>query len=188
MTHIYRFGAAVRAGDRDLGTLTQIIVNGGIANQLVVNPGLLGIERVMPVSVVATTTADEITLAIDPAEWSSYPALHMHTPLDAPQANGPDLAVMTPSPQIVTAGTDVSHPTNVTGARETEDTVAIDSIKLTDRTEVVVGGDAQRLTGLVVDTGRPQQILIGETAIGCESVTRWDEQRITLDTEGGRPA
>lgn len=182
MTHIYRFGAAVRAGDTDLGTLKRIVVNGGIANQLAVDPGLFGTERVIPVSIVEATTPDMITLAIEPSEWASFPALNIHQSVDNPNRDTPDLAVMTPSPQIVTAGTDVSHPTNVTGARETEDTLAIDSVTLTDRTEVVLGENTARLAGLIVDTGRPQQILYGDdSAASVEALARWDEQRIELE-------
>ncbi len=189
MTHIYRFGAAVRAGDTNLGTLTRIIINNGIANQLVVDPGLLGIERVVPVSVVQETAPDHITLAIDPAEWKSYPALHIHTPLDTPQTATPDPVVMTPSPQITAAGTDVSHPTSVTGARETEATVAIDSVTLTDRTEVLIDGNAQRLAGLIVDTGRPQQLVLDDDrTIGCDRIDGWDAQRIAVSAGDQSPA
>lgn len=189
MTHIYRFGAAVRAGDTNLGTLSRIIINRGIANQLVVDPGLLRIERVVPVSIVQETAPDCITLAIDPAEWASYPALHVHTPLDNPQTATPDLTVMTPSPQIATAGADVSHPTNMTGARETEETVAIDSVTLTDRTEVMIDGHARRLAGLIVDTGRPQQLVLDDDkTIECARITGWDAQRMTIDAGEQQPA
>ena len=188
MNYTFVFGAAVRSGDTNLGRLERIIVNNGIANQITVNPGLLGTERVVPISDIQSATADEISLNISNDEWKAYAAYRLQQSLGNPNEAEPNLAALAPSPQLTQQTADTSRPPNTFGAVEQNTSVDLMSVVLTSSTTVsgdeLAGGSA-RLKGLVVETGRPQQLLLDdERSVSYDAVSRLDEQQIQL---GGAP-
>lgn len=187
MNYTFVFGAQVRNGDTNLGRLERIIVNNGIANQITVNPGLLQTERVVPISDIQSATADEINLNISDDDWKAYTAYRLQQSLGNPNEAQPNLAVLAPTPQFTQQAPDTSHPTSTTGARANETSVDLMSVVLTASTTVSDadrGGQA-RLKGLVVDTGRPQLLLLDdESNVSYDAVSRLDEQQILL---GGTP-
>lgn len=188
MHHIYRFGAAVLAGDEHLGTLSQIILNNGIANQLVVKPGLLGDERVLPISVVEQAEAATIRLSIPPEEWRSFPVASFQQALEPPEQAAPDVSALTPAPGVTAVAIDPGHATERTGARETESTLATAAITLSKATEVVPASDDVRyhLAGLVVETGRPQELLLDDgSRVPVAAIRRWEERRIVFERRVG---
>lgn len=187
MNYTFVFGAQVRSGDTNLGRLERIIVNNGIANQITVNPGLLQTERVVPISDIQSATTDEINLDISDEGWKAYTAYRLQQSLGNPNEAQPNLAVLAPTPQFAQQAPDTSHPTSTTGARANDTSVDLMSVVLTASTTV---GDADqggraRLKGLVVDTGRPQMLLLDdESSVPYDAVSRLDEQQILL---GGTP-
>ncbi|WP_029215552.1 hypothetical protein [Kallotenue papyrolyticum] len=188
MQHIYRFGAVVLAGDEQLGTLSQIILNQGIANQLVVKPGLLGDARVLPISVVEQAEAETIRLSIAPEEWRSFPVPSLQHALDTPEQAAPDVSALTPAPGVTAVAVDPGHATERTGARETESTLAAAAITLSKATKVVPTSEDVRyqLAGLVVETGRPQALLLDDgSRVPAAAIQRWEEQRIVVERRAG---
>lgn len=186
MIQTLRFGAPVYNGAHHVGKLERIIVNNGIANQITVDPGLLRTERVVPINVFQTTENDELRLDVSDDEWRAYSAYKMQHELSNPSEDQPNLAVLSPSPTIVSSGTDTDHPSRPTGAYEADTTVADTSVVLTASTQVVhEGGAAHRLQGLVIDTGRPRTLLLDDgSTVPFDAVTRLDENHIRV---GGHP-
>jgi hypothetical protein len=177
-------GAPVQTSDRQIGKLQRIIIDNGIANQVTVNPGLLGLERVVPISIFEEATADGIRMEVTDEEWKAYSAFKVHQDLSSPVDDQPNLSALTPSASAVAQGPDASHPTSMTGARGTNTTVSETSVVLSTHT-VVVNDDAPQaertLKGLVIDTGRPQQLVLDDdSTVAFTAVSRLDEQRIHI--------
>jgi hypothetical protein len=167
-------GAPVRSQGRDLGTLSRIIVNNGVANQLAVNPGLLGLERVVPISDVREATAEQIVLDITDDEWKAYSAFKVGQHMVSDSAAAPSLLPVAPRTMVTSEIFDV--PT----AEATPSDRSVDPIAVTLSHSTHVG-DRGRLAGLVTDTGIPQELVLegGET-IPFAQVGVLDEEHIRL--------
>jgi hypothetical protein len=191
MLYTLLFGARVRSADDNLGKLERIIVNNGIANQLSVDPGLLGYERVIPINIIDQTSDDEIQVTVGEGEWKSYPSFSVQRSVDTPSEEGPNLAALTPEIVAWAAPADTDHVTMETGARETDRTVDMTSVVLTSGTRVVLenqGGETHKLRGLIADTGRLQQLVLDNgTTISADAVTLLDEDRIHVGGQHQRP-
>lgn len=176
MIYTLVLGSPVQSGDGKLGTLTRIILNNGVANQLVVNPSGLfsGPERVVPINDVQETSPESITLDITDVEWKAYGTFNISQLLVSDQAAAPGLIQQGPA-------SDVNRETieRPTAEAVTDDaTTTANSVVLTIKTRV---GDHGHLAGLVADTGIPQQLLLdnGET-IAFDQVGVLDENHIVL--------
>ncbi|HEX6293292.1 MAG TPA: hypothetical protein VFZ66_29195 [Herpetosiphonaceae bacterium] len=184
MIYTLIFGTPVQSSDKQIGRLERIIVDNGIANQVTINPGLLGTERVVPITVLEETSADVIRMNASNDEWKAFAAYQMQQSLSNPVEDTPNLSALT-TDQVVAGGiTDSSHPTSDTGARRTQRTVGDTSVVLSSRTKIVddTGATKQRcLKGLVVDTGRPQQLVLDDdSAVPFEAITLLDENQIHI--------
>ncbi len=184
MIYTFIFGAPVHNRDQHIGKLVRVVVNNGIANQVTVDPGLLGLERVVPISDIQEATADHIQLDITDDDWKAYAAFKVQQSLGGAMHDEPDSAVVGPTPVLSSDIRDTSHPTDATGARETDLTVSANSVVLSTSTAVVnddATGVQHKLKGLVVDTGRPQQFLLEDgSTVSFEQVSLLDEQRIHI--------
>jgi hypothetical protein len=190
MEYTLIFGTPVYSSEKHIGKLARIIVDNGIANQITVDPGLLGIERVVPINALEEATADAIRMNVSDVEWKAFAAYQMQQSLTSTAGDTPNLSALT-TDQVASGGiTDSSHPTNDTGARRTVRTVGDTSIVLSSRTCVVnedANGEQFQLQGLTVDTGRPQQLLLDSgSSLPFETVTLLDEDRIHVG--GDQPA
>lgn len=190
MIYTLVFGASVRNDARDFGKLQRIIVNNGIANQLSVEPGLFSYERIVPINVIHETSEAVIRIGIDDNDWASYSAFKIDQSLTDATDDTPNLAVLTPTVAANSTAVDTGHPTEKTGARGTATTVDEMSVVLTARTVVLneAAGTEHKLRGLIVDTGRLQQLLVenGE-AIPFDAVSRLDEARIHVGDTHQQP-
>ncbi|MBA3944310.1 MAG: hypothetical protein H0X37_07060 [Herpetosiphonaceae bacterium] len=178
MKHTLVLGASVGCEDRQFGKLTRIVVDNGVANQLVVNPGLFGgPERVVPISDVTESTPEAIMLKCDESEWKAYNAFKMTTHSEEqptlvdglPIASAPDVNAGLADPTLI----DVTTTTS---------TVAETAVVLTSSTKV--GGDGT-FHGLITDTGLPQAVLVGDQTIPFAEVSELDSTNIRL---GGKAA
>lgn len=180
------FGAPVYANEKQLGKLERIIVNNGIANQITVDPGLFGYERVVPLNHFREAGEDAIHLNVGEDEWKAYPAYTMDQALANPNEGTPDLSVLTTDLSMINQASDTSHPLT-TGAQSERKTVDELSVVLTSGTSIVhddAGGQTDTLRGITIDTGRPQELLVsGGNALRYDTVTMLDENRIHI---GGR--
>jgi hypothetical protein len=175
------FGAPVMNNDSQLGKLKRIVVNNGIANQVTVDPGLLSYERVVPISDFVAGPDDTLRVNITDTDWKAYSAFTMDQPLDNPNQDGPDMSVLTTDVTMNQQAADTNHPLS-TGTLVERETVDQMSIVLTSATTVVNeagGGQTHKLHGLVIDTGRPQVLLLDDgTSLPFDAVTMLDEERI----------
>ncbi|MDP9312869.1 MAG: hypothetical protein M3R24_18610 [Chloroflexota bacterium] len=180
------FGAPVYANETQLGKLERIVVNNGIANQVTVDPGLFGYERVLPLNHLGEAGADAVQLNVGADEWKAYPAYSMDQSLTNPNDASPDLSVLTTDLTMNSQAADTGHPLT-TGARVERRTVDELSVVLSSSTTVVndsAPDEADRLRGLTIDTGRPQELLLAQGGtIPYAAVTMLDENRIHI---GGR--
>lgn len=174
MLYTLMIGAPVRSQGRDLGTLSRIIVNNGVANQFAVNPGLLGIERIVPISDVKDCTAEEIMLDASDDDWKAYNAFKTKQHVVTDNAAAPNLLPVAPRTTTTSEMFDV--PT--AEATDTDRSLTPMAVVLSHSTRV---GDNGRLAGLVVDTGIPQEIVLeGGQTIPFEQVGVLDEHHIQL--------
>lgn len=177
------FGAPVYANETQLGKLERIIVNNGIVNQITVNPGLFGHERVVPINHFGESGEDALHLNVGEDEWKTYPAYSMDQMLTNPNQASPDLSVLTTDLTMNSQATDTSHPftTDVRAERKTVDEL---SVVLSSATKVVNEGASDAtdsLRGITIDTGRPQELLLAQgNAVSFEAVTMLDENRIHI--------
>ena len=179
------FGTPVTADGKTLGNIERIIVEEGVAKQFTVNPGLFGTERVLPLSDVHTTGVNGIELRVSEDEWKAYPAFNIESLLlpayDMPVAD-PGLAQL--SPQQAEAGT--YRPDNdllsTSAAVPGEGvTVPLGSAVVSAKTNVVRNGTAHALHGLVLDTGRPVQVLLAdEQPLDVATVRSFSSEQISL--------
>lgn len=176
MIYTFVLGAPVRSGDRELGTLSRILVNNGICNQFAVNPGGLfhGPERVVPISDVVEATEQGVTLEITDTEWKAYSAFNIDQLVVSDTAVAPQLLQTGPTTDVTTEMT--SKPT--AEAEQQTQSVSPMAVVLTNKTRV---GDDRHVRGLVIDTGIPLRILVeeGET-VPIEAVAVLDENHIRL--------
>jgi hypothetical protein len=188
MIYTFILGTPVYTSEKHIGKLARIIVDNGIANQVTIDPGLLGIERVVPINVLGETSADAIRMQVTDDEWKAFAAYKMQQSLGHPVGDAPNLSALT-TDQVVAGGiTDSSHPSHDAGAGRMVRTVGDTSVVLSSHTCIISdedGNKQRRLKGLVVDTGRPQELLLDDgTVIPFEAITRLDEERIHI---GGTP-
>ncbi len=182
MIYTLIFGAPVRQGDHQLGTLNRIIVNNGVANQFTVHTGLLGgPDRVVPINDIVEAAEDGLILDISEDEWKAYPAFDIDKILAAQQTTTPGLLTSAPANNQTTADGSslLAAPAPPTGR-----TLRDVSVVLTCKTRV---GDQGALRGMVVDTGIPQQLLVeGGGSMPFEQVGTLDEDQIVLGPVAGR--
>ncbi len=175
------FGAPVHANESQLGKLSRIIVNNGIANQITVDPGFLGTERVVPINVFRQSDDEALTLELGADDWKAFPSYTMDQGLGNPNESTPDLSVLTPEFTRTQQVPDTSHPLSagLTTERRTVDEL---SVVLTSSTAVVddTAPDTQhKLRGMTIDTGRPQELLLEDgRMVAYSAVTMLDENRI----------
>jgi hypothetical protein len=166
MRYTLVFGTPVMADGKTLGNVERIIVEDGVAKQFTVNPGLFGTGRVLPLSDVQITGANGIELRVSDDVWKAYPAFNIESLLppayDTPIAD-PGLTQL--SPQQAEAGT--HRPDNdllTTSAAVPGEgvTVPVGSAVVSAKTSVLRNGTTHALHGLVLDTGRPVQVLVAD--------------------------
>ena len=175
MLYTLVFGAPVRTGDGDLGTLKRIILNNGVANQFTVNPSGLfsGPERVLPISDILEAASEGVTLDSD-IDWKAYSAFEIERFVAAERGAAPYLMQPAPGTETISETRDTTKADGPT----TERSVTPMAVVLTGKTQV---GDAGKLAGLVIDTGIPKQILVeGGAVVPFEQVGVLDEQHIAL--------
>jgi hypothetical protein len=99
MLYTFVLGTPVYAEDRHLGKLERIIVDNGIANQITVAPGLLGIERVVPINDIVETSTDSVQLRITDEDWRAYSAFQIQQAFGGSQevVPGPGFSARTSS-------------------------------------------------------------------------------------------
>ena len=176
MLYTLMLGAPVHSGDRALGAISRIIANNGVVNQFTVNPAGLfsGPDRVVPISDVVEATAERVTLNISDVEWKAYSAFNIEHLMVSDRAAAPELIMSAPRSDTTSEMFDVPTAEAPAGERTVSDTVVV----LTTKTRV---GDDQRLAGLVVDTGIPQQVIVeGGNTIPYAHVGSLGEDHIVL--------
>lgn len=174
------FGTPVQANNSQLGKLSRIIVNNGIANQITVDPGLLGSERVVPINAFQQSDDDTLNLDITDDDWKAYPAFTMDQSSDDPNASSADPALAPPdltfNRRPATGNSLTAEPVV---ERRTVDQL---SVVLTSSATVVddtAPDTTYKLRGITIDTGRPQELLIEDgRAVPFTAVTLLDEDRI----------
>lgn len=190
MRYTFVFGAPVHGSDKQLGKLTRIIVDNGIANQITVDPGLFGTERVVPISSLRESTADAIHTTLTDNDWK---ACASYTIDQLPEQQGldpADLSVLTPNSLAGTPIRGTSDPIDQIGAYETERTVSDMSMVLTAKTAVAdaANNTSAKLHGLIVDTGRPIGLILdNDQHISFDRVTLLDEHRIETNSTRQQP-
>lgn len=157
MIHTLVFGAAVHSMDTHRGTLKRMLITDGIANQFTVDPGLLGVERIVPISVVTEATPEGVQVNIsNDDDWKAFPAYQMEGVLGTSNHDDPSVQVLEAA-EIVGAGYDAA-----TGAQTTTDALPIGAIVLSSATRITGAHADATLHGLVIDTGRPHQLLLND--------------------------
>ncbi len=180
MKHTLVLGASVGCEERQFGKLTRIVVDNGVANQLVVNPGLFGgPERVVPISDVTESTPEAITLKCDESEWKAYNAFKMTTSTQ----EQPTLAEGLPIASAPDVNAGLADPTLI-DVTTTTSTVGETAVVLTSSTKV---GDTGSFHGLVTDTGIPQTLLTDDQTIPFEEVSELDSTNIRLGGKAATP-
>jgi hypothetical protein len=170
-------GVPVRSQGREVGTLKRIIVNNGVANQISVHPGLLGLERIVPISDVQEATPEQIVLEIADDEWKAYNAFEMKQQVVS-DAAAPNLLPIAPRLDTTTETFDAT----TAEATASDSTLMPMAVVLSHSTRV---GDEGRLAGLVIDTGIPQELIVeGGQRIPFTRVGVLDEVHIQL---GAKP-
>ena len=174
-------GAPVVADGKTLGKVKRIIMHEGVANQFTVDPGLLGTERVVPVSDVTAATPDGIELSGDETAWKAYPAYDIERLLPPDADTRHESVEIAPQPEL-TGG--ARAPDHYVGAASTdapaEDvTLGYASAVLSSNTTVLHNGIEHPLHGLILDMGRPVQILIeGKEPLAADAVRSFSSERI----------
>lgn len=174
MLYTLMLGVPVRSQGRELGTLHRIIVNNGVANQFSVNPGLFGLERVVPISDVQEATPEQIVLNVTDVEWKAYNAFDMNRHMVSDSAAAPGLLPIAPRLDTTTETFDATTAEATASDRNLE----LMAVVLSHTTHV---GDRGRLAGLVIDTGVPQALVLeGGATIPFAEVGMLDEAHIQL--------
>lgn len=181
MQYTLILGAPVVNGDHTFGSLTRIVLENGVANQLVVSPSGLfsGPDRLVPIDCVMDTSADAITLKATEEEWKSFNAFKMDMREVAPlvEDRGMQLAPQTDISQPM-----VQQPT--TDAVTSTITVADTTVVLTKDTVV---GSGSRFGGLITETGVPQSMLVDGQMVPFKQVSLLDEKHIELGGAASAP-
>jgi hypothetical protein len=174
MIYTLMLGAPVRKEGGEFGSLSRIIVDNGVANQLVVNPSGLfsGPERVVPINAIAESSAEGITLNATDVDWHGYNAYHLEQYM-ASDTITPDVLV---TGAMTTANPEI--PNRPTTLMEGESTIVPMMVVLTSKTRV---GDHGHLAGIITDTGIPTELLLeGGGSVPYAQVSILDDTHITL--------
>ena len=176
MIHTLVFGAAVHSMDTHRGTIKRILINDGIANQFTVDPGLLSVERILPISVVAEATNQGVQLNINSDdEWKAFPAYRMEGILGTSNHEDPSVQVLETA-EVVGAGYEAA-----TGSQTTTDALPSGAIVLSSATHITGAHADATLHGLVIDTGRPHQLLLNDgRTIPIEAAAQFSSDMIVL--------
>lgn len=174
MEHRLMFGAPVHNQHTQFGTLKRIIINDGIANQITVDPGLLGVERIVPISAVPETSAEGVRLEASEEDWKAFAAFNIHGIFGNSNEDEPTLSVME------TAETVGASATSVMGSHDPNESVSNASLVLSAATTVAGAGEAASLKGLIIDTGRPRQLVLDDRTVPYTDVSRFGADRIEL--------
>ncbi len=163
MQYTLVLGAPVVANGKTLGKIKRIIVQYGVANQFTVDPGLLGYERVLPISDARSATADGVELNVSDDQWKAYPAFNIEDMVpESDESTDPGLAELTPQhPAAAAHRPDAGVATTSVDVPPDDVTVHEQSAVLSSNTRIVdANGNRHALHGLVLDTGRPVQALV----------------------------
>jgi hypothetical protein len=183
MIYTLIFGAPVVADGTTLGKVERILVQMGVANQFTVDPGLFGTERVVPLSDVRAANEDSIELRTSENEWQAYPAFDIESMLPETAGAMPGLPALTPQHPTAPANiTDPGVPTLSADVPAQDVTIHEGSAVLSAKTSVAsADGTEQRLHGLVLDTGRPVQVLVeGGQPVSIKGVRSLTSEQIRL--------
>ncbi len=186
MMYIFVFGAPVYADEKHLGDLKRVVVNNGIANQFTVDPGLLGTERVVPISDVREVSDERIELSVSQDEWKTYPTFEMTRELETTDMTGSsgDLNRLAPKTDGSPGSVAVQQRTNVTEPTSTAETVSMNAVVLSHNTVVDDEQSQSQLHGLIVDSGRPLTLLLDNgREVPFAAVTLLDERRIRVASD-----
>lgn len=175
MIHTLIFGTPARSDRKDYGTLKRIIINAGIANQITVDPGVFGIERIIPISAVHSATAELIDLPITDDEWQAFAAYHMESIFSTSTDDDPSLGVMHEASAVG------ANMESVAGSQENLSPLDETSVVLSPNTVLHYGDQRAILDGLIAETGRPTRLLLdGGRTIAYDAVETIDDGVITL--------
>lgn len=175
MIHTLIFGASVHGAATQWGTLKRILINDGIANEITVDPGLIGIERIVPISAIPEATADGAVLDISDADWKAFAAYRMHGMFGTSNEDEPNLQMMEATEKV---GAGI---TSAIDTRDQVESVVGAALVLTANTVVATGGTERRLKGLIIDTGRPHELVLDDDqTVGVEAVDAWASDRIVV--------
>ncbi len=174
MRHTLVLGAPVGRADHAFGKLSAILVDNGVANQIVVNPtGLFsGPERVVPLSSLGASTADQVVLDVTDDDWRAFGAFSMET-LHVAALTAPHGLPVNPGIDLDRKMAELPTEQNVS----TDPTVADTVVVLSKDTQV---GTLGALHGLVIDTGIPEALLVGHQQLPFSQVGRLDSKQIEL--------
>ncbi|GAC1386300.1 MAG: hypothetical protein NVS4B8_19160 [Herpetosiphon sp.] len=180
MEHTLVFGTPVGSESHSFGKLAKIVIENGVANQIVVHPGLFGgPERVVPINDLVTSTHDHIGLDVDGESWKAYSAYRITTHrLEQPGSS---------DAMPMARGVDIAAGLAEPGEMDTSSTMTTvtDNAVVLDHTTRV--GDIGALRGLVISTGIPQALLVDNDAIPYGQVSLLDSQQIQLGGASAAP-
>ena len=192
MIYTLVFDTPVQLRDKSVGKLKRIIVANGIAGQITVDPGLFGTERVVRLSDIGEATADGIRLDMTDDEWQTVSPFQVREELPMPTADALSI-----SPTGVQAearlAEDAPHDSYAREVTDTthEEQARIGSVVLADDMNVIddESGARKTLQGLVVDDGRPLELLVeGGAALSVQNVHGLDADGLHVRGSGQRPA
>lgn len=180
MRHTLIFGTPVARDGNSFGVLSRIVVNNGVANQIVVNPSGLfsGPERVIPINDVDAADADVVSLSTSGDEWKSYNAYEMDV-YRLEEGSADTTQVIPGTVEVMRAVARVSTAESMS----TETTVDDLSVVLTRATTV----SGKPLDGLIIDTGIPQALLVGDQTVDFTQVSTLNASHIELGGAGEAP-
>jgi len=169
------FGTPVTAGNKEFGKLERILIQNNFASQFTVDPGFFGYEKVLPLEDVQEATADRITLRVSEDAWDSYTSYADAGGINPPPADTP----YSDAPETTYAG----HPDQpVLPQTGTHDTVDRNAAVLSSETTVVdVARNVESsLRGLVVDSGRPRELVLDDGRIPFDNVSMLADDRLEV--------
>lgn len=174
MIYTLMFGTPVSKEGGDFGSLSMIIVDNGVANQIVVNPSGLfaGPDRVVPINAIAESSPDGITLNTTDVDWHSYGAYNAEQYRDHEDVQPSFLLSGSFAPS--NAGLVDRPPTEM----RSDSALVPMNVVLTTKTRV---GDQGHLAGIVTHTGIPTELVLEDGgSIPFEQVSILDSEHITL--------
>lgn len=183
MRHTLVLGAPVQSDSHTFGHLSRIIVENGVANQIVVKPSGLfgGPERIVPISALASSTPEAIMLNIDvEAEWKGFSAFNIDVLNVDRLTTGGSGAQINPPHDLLLPAVELPHVESVSS----EQTQAQMSLLLSGDTRV---GDSGQFQGLVIDTGLPQALIVDNQNIPFSQVSQFDSDHIQLGGAASAP-